>query len=226
MPIINLFFVDDHPIIIDGYSNILSTTKTNDTTISITAAYSCEQAYFKIIESHQAQKYFDLAFVDISLPTYPAQNLYTGIDVAKLIRYYFPACNIVVLTMHSEPAIITAALQEINPEGFILKNAINAASLVAAYQAIMMGATFYSSTITKVQKENAIKRLNLDAIDCQILTLLDKKIKMKDMPNHIDLSLSAIEKRKTNIKNRLLKDKGNDAAIVTAAKKLGLLLVY
>ncbi|OAB28053.1 DNA-binding response regulator, NarL/FixJ family, contains REC and HTH domains [Flavobacterium fryxellicola] len=223
MPIINLFLVDDHPIIIDGYSNILATTKTDDTTISFTAACSCEQAYFKIIERHQAQKFFDLAFVDISLPTYPAQNLYTGIDVAKLIRYYFPACKIVVLTMHSEPAIVTTALQEINPEGFILKNDINAASLVAAYQAIMMGATFYSSTITKVQKESAIDRLNLDAIDCQILTLLDKKIKTKDMPNYIDLCLSTIEKRKTNIKNQLLKDKGNNAAIVTAAKKLELL---
>ncbi|MBG6063670.1 hypothetical protein IWX83_003486, partial [Flavobacterium sp. CG_9.1] len=66
-------------------------------------------------------------------------------------------------------------------------------------------------------------RLNLDAIDCQILTLLDKKITTKDMPNHIDLSLSAIEKRKTNIKNRLLKDKGNDAAIVLHAKKIRLL---
>jgi DNA-binding NarL/FixJ family response regulator len=128
-----------------------------------------------------------------------------------------------MLTMHSEPAIVTTALQEKNPEGFILKNHINAASLVAAYRAIMMGATFYSSTITKVQKENAIDRLNLDAIDCHILTLLDKKIKTKDMPNHIDLCLSAIEKRKTNIKNRLLKDKGNDAAIVIHAKKIGLL---
>ncbi|OAB28051.1 hypothetical protein FBFR_09380 [Flavobacterium fryxellicola] len=125
--------------------------------------------------------------------------------------------------MHSEPAIVTTALQEINPEGFILKNDINTASLIAAYQAIMMGATFYSSTINKVQKENAIKRLNLDAIDCHILTLLDKKIKTKDMSNHIDLSLSAIEKRKTNIKNRLLKDNGNNAAIVIHAKKIRLL---
>ncbi|MBG6060480.1 DNA-binding NarL/FixJ family response regulator [Flavobacterium sp. CG_9.1] len=128
-----------------------------------------------------------------------------------------------MLTKHSEPAIVTPALQEINPEGFILKNDINAATLVAAYQAIMMGATFCSSTITKVQKESAIDRLNLDAIDCQILTLLDKKITTKDMPNHIDLCLNAIEKRKTNIKNQLLKDKGNNAAIVTAAKKLELL---
>jgi DNA-binding NarL/FixJ family response regulator len=125
--------------------------------------------------------------------------------------------------MHSEPAIVTAALQEINPEGFILKNDINAASLVAAYQAIMMGATFYSSTITKVQKENAIKRLNLDAIDCHILTLLDKKIKTKDMPNHIDLSLSAIEKRKACIKNTLLKEKGSDRKLLIEAKKMRLL---
>lgn len=43
------------------------------------------------------------------------------------------------------------------------------------------------------------------------------------MPNYMDLSLSAIEKRKTNIKNRLIKEKGSDEAIVTNAKKLGII---
>ena len=125
--------------------------------------------------------------------------------------------------MHSEPAIVTTAIHEVNPEGFILKNNIDATSFVNAYQSIMLGATFYNNTISKVQNNAIINKLNFDAIDLQILLLLDKKIKTKDMPNHINLSLSAIEKRKTNIKNQLLKDKGNDTAIVDTAKKLNLI---
>ncbi|SHG10453.1 DNA-binding response regulator, NarL/FixJ family, contains REC and HTH domains [Flavobacterium segetis] len=223
MPTKNLFLVDDHPITVDSYKNLILRTKTAANDIYFVTAFSCEEAYKRIIEKHNDQENFDVALLDISLPSYPAKNLLTGIDVAKLIRYYFPACKIILLTMHSEPAIVTTAIHEINPEGFILKNDINAASFVNAYQSIMLGSTFYSSTITKVQNDTIIKKLDFDAIDLQILLLLDKKIKTKDMPNHIDLSLSAIEKRKTNIKNQLLKDKGNDTAIVNTAKKLDII---
>ena len=43
------------------------------------------------------------------------------------------------------------------------------------------------------------------------------------MPEHIDLSLSAVEKRKAAIKNKLLKDKGTDIEITEEAEKLGLI---
>jgi hypothetical protein len=43
------------------------------------------------------------------------------------------------------------------------------------------------------------------------------------MPNHLSLSLSAIEKRKATIKNKLLKDKGSDKEIIEQAKKMKLI---
>ena len=125
--------------------------------------------------------------------------------------------------MHSEPAIVTNAIHEVNPEGFILKNDIDATSFVTAYQSITLGATFYSNTISKVQNNNTIKKLNFDAIDLQILVLIDKKFKTKDMPEHLNLSLSAIEKRKATIKNKLLKDKGSDKELIKQAIKIGLI---
>ena len=216
----HLFLVDDHPIIVDGYKNLISRTKTATNDINFITAFSCEEAYKRIIEKHNDQENFDIALLDISIPAYPAKNLNTGIDVAKLIRYYFPACKIILLTMHSEPAIVTTAIHEINPEGFILKNDINATRLVTAYQSITAGATFYSNTISKVQNNAIINKLNFDAIDLQILLLLDKKIKTKDMTKHLDLSLSAIEKRKAYIKNTLLKEKGSAKELLIAAKKL------
>ena len=63
----------------------------------------------------------DLAFLDISLPSYQSKNLYTSNDLAKLIKIYFSACKIILLTMHKEPIAITHAIQEINPKGFILE---------------------------------------------------------------------------------------------------------
>lgn len=111
----NLFLVDDHPITVDGYKNLIATTKTETTDVDFVTAYSCEEAYNKIIKKHNDQENFDIALLDINLAAYPAKNLQTGVDLAILIRYYFPACKIILLTMHSEPAIVTTAIHEVNP---------------------------------------------------------------------------------------------------------------
>lgn len=219
MTIQNLLLVDDHPITIDGYVNILTTNKDHDTLIDFTTAYSCEEAYIKITKRYLLQKTFDLAFLDISLPPYESRNIQNGVDLGALIRKYCPDCKIILLTMHSEPVLIHNAIKKINPEGFILKNDINAQSLLSAYLSIMQGQKFYSATISKVHYENTLKKLNFDAIDCQILELISKKIKTKDMTEHLNLSLSAIEKRKASIKNKLLKNKGSDKEIIEQAKK-------
>jgi DNA-binding NarL/FixJ family response regulator len=223
MPRPNLLLVDDHPIAIDGYVNILSKLENDSSPIAFTTAYSCHEAYKKITDTYKSQKTFDLAFLDISLPPHEAKNIQNGVDLGTLIRKYFPDCKIILLTMHSEPVLIHNAIKKINPEGFILKNDINAHSLLSAYLSIMQGQKFYSATISKVHNENTLKKLNFDAIDCQILELISKKIKTKDMTEHLNLLLSAIEKRKAAIKNNVLKDKGSDKEIIEQAKKIGLL---
>lgn len=216
----NLLLVDDHPMVIDSYINVLSN---HDVATSFTKANSCQDAYLKITERYVSQKAFDAAFLDISLPPYADKQINTGLDLAKLIRSYFPLCKIILLTMHSESVIVNNAMLEINPEGFILKNDIDSNSFKEAYQVIMRGETFYTATIQKVRNEFLAEKLDFDAIDYQILGLLAQKVKTKDMPIQLNLSLSTIEKRKVHIKNVLLKEKGGSQEIVAAAKRIGLL---
>ena len=87
----------------------------------------------------------------------------------------------------------------------------------------MNGETFYTATIQKVRNEFLTEKLDLDAIDYRILGLLAQKVKTKDIPMHLNLSLSAIEKRKLHIKNVLLMGTGGSKEIVAAAKRIGLL---
>lgn len=125
--------------------------------------------------------------------------------------------------MHSETLLVQNAVEKINPEGFILKNDINAQSLVAAYRSIIQGQKYYSATISKVLSHSIIKKLNFDAIGCQILELISRGIKTKEMTDYLNLSLSAIEKRKAAIKNKLLTDKGCDKELIETAEKIGLI---
>lgn len=219
----NLLLVDDHPITIDAYINILSKLENATTTKHFTTAFSCQEAYIKIIDKHRSQQSLDVAFLDISVPPYIEKNMYDGIDLGLLIRTYFTHCKVILLTMHSEPLILHNAIEKINPDGFILKNDVNAQSLVTSYQNIVAGQKFYSATIKKVLSQDLLRKLDFDAIDCEILQLLARGMRTKDMTDQLELSLSAIEKRKSNIKIQLLVDKGTDKDIIDEAKKRGIL---
>jgi DNA-binding NarL/FixJ family response regulator len=218
-----ILLVDDHPITLDSYISILSNTTNITQPINFTAANSCNEAYLKIMKADHSHLPFEIAFLDISLPPFKEKCLLSGIDLALLIRNCFPTCKIIFVTMHCEPLLVYKAIKKINPEGFIMKNDINAKSFMEAYRTINNGNHYYSQTINKYQNEIKLKKLHFDIIDCQILLLISRGIKTKEMTKNLDLSLSAIEKRKACIKNTLLKEKGSDRELLIAAKKLRLI---
>ena len=45
---INILMVDDHPIIIEGYQNVLMATKKEDQTLHIDTAHNCDEAAIMI----------------------------------------------------------------------------------------------------------------------------------------------------------------------------------
>ena len=65
--------------------------------------------------------------------------------------------------------------------------------------------------------------IELDAFDKQILFHLSKGVKTKDLPQYIPLSLSAIEKRKLNIREILEVIGGSDIDLINEAKTKGVI---
>jgi len=61
----------------------------------------------------------------------------------------------------------------------------------------------------------------LDAINRQIIVLLAKGLKNKSIALQLNLSDSAIEKRKSKLKEVFLISKGTDEELVQEARKLG-----
>ena len=80
-----------------------------------------------------------------------------------------------------------------------------------------------SHKITKSLKDKIFKNYNLDSYDKQILMCLSEGIATKNIPNYVPLSLSAIEKRKANLKNMFLKGTGDDHKLIEATKKIGII---
>ena len=217
----NILIIEDHPLNVDSYIALLSATEINKNA-GYHIAYDCKQAYQLIHQLKNKQANLDLAFIDVSLPAYEEMNLRYGDELGSLIQQIFPNCKIIIISMHSEPVWVNRIVKTLKPEGFISKNDINYRSFPEIMETINNHETYYSKSIVEAQKEFLIKNINWDEHDSKILQLIAEGIKTKNLPNYIPLSLSAIEKRKANMKKQLLFEGGTDAELIESTKKMGL----
>jgi DNA-binding NarL/FixJ family response regulator len=220
---LTVLIVDDHPMTVDSYSNLLSVKDFQNNIPNFIKSYNCEDAYNKIFLLLKQNTSIDLALLDISLPPYKEFNIENGIDLALLIKQKFKKCKIILLTMHSEPLTVDKIIKEINPEGFVSKSDINFELFPVICKKIIDGEVYRSPTIIEAQGELHKSNINWDKHDNQILILISQGVKTVNLPDYIPLSMSAIEKRKANIKEQLLMGKGSDRDLINEAKKLGLL---
>ena len=216
---LQVLMVDDHPPIIEGYKSILS-FNTSGYVLNTIEAYSCEMAYFAIIEAKQP---FDMVFLDLTLPPYPEKNLYSGEDLIQVVKNYHPLAKIILLTSHTESMLLFKVIQENDFDGILLKNDFRANEFIIAFDAIIQGKPYYSQTILKHKKMWSEKNKVMDDYNRQILMLLSQGVKTKSIPHLINLSVSAVDKRKAMIKQLLGIEKGNDEDILKEARRQGLI---
>jgi DNA-binding NarL/FixJ family response regulator len=217
--ICNVLIIDDHPMTVDAYINLISASL-SDFDLSFFTANSCESAY-KLISSKENS--FDMAFVDINLPPYEPMKLHSGVDLAVLIRSTYPKCKIIMLSMHSEPVIVNEIRMAIDPEGFISKSDIDFNSFSEICLKIINNEQYYSESILEAQQQLALANLKWDEFDVKIVQLIAEGFKTNEIPDIISLSLSAIEKRKARLKKQLIFEKGSDKELIQACKKMGLI---
>ena len=217
---INILIVDDHPFIIEAYKNAINKYSQQGFEFNITQANNCKSGYENIMDQ---PKPFDIAFFDISMPEYAEKGIYSGADLAMLIKTEMPSCKVILLTMHTELLKINNIIKTINPSGLIIKNDLTFDELLFAFNKIMNNESYYSQTVIKLVGQAQYNNIELDAFDKQILFHLSKGIKTKDLPQYIPLSLSAVEKRKLNIREVLEVKDGNDIDLINEAKKKGVI---
>jgi len=218
---VNILIVDDHPMTVNGYINVLSDEHFEGYRLNFTKALNCKEAYDVITDTANN---FTIAYLDQSLPPYPEKNITSGIDIGMLLREKMPECLIVFLTMHSEATLIDRLIKEVNPQGILCKSDIDIDEFLNAFKIIFAGDKYLSNKIVRSLKDRVFDNYNLDNYDKQILMRLSEGILTKNIPNYVPLSLSAIEKRKAHMKNMLLQGKGgDDYELIEAIKKLGIL---
>jgi DNA-binding NarL/FixJ family response regulator len=217
----NILIVDDHPFIIQGYKNAITRYNPDQFEFIIEQANDCKSAYNIITNPETAL--FDIAFLDISMPSYEEKGLHSGEDLAKLLMEFMPNCKVILLTMYTELLKIKNIIDTINPRGLVIKNDLTFDELLFGFDKVLKNEIYYSQSIQKMIDLAQSEIIEIDLFDKQILFHISKGTKTKDITQYIPISLEAIEKRKLNLKKLLNIDDESDIELVREAKNKGLL---
>ncbi len=219
MKVVNLLIIDDHHLMIEGYKSILSYADCG-LKFSLSTAHDCESGY-KILGNPKNAGKFDLVFIDRGLPPYEQEKIFNGDDLAIVARKNYPDTKIVILTSHAQAFVLYNIVKSINPDGLLVKSDFDADELVNAVKKILSGETFYSVTVRQNIRELSTRDAFLDNYNRQIITLLSKGIKTKNLPEYLPLSISAIDKRKVQIREYFNIGCGGDEEIIREARTAG-----
>ena len=126
-----------------------------------------------------------------------------------------------ILTSHAEAFVIYDLVQKVRPEGLLIKSDFDGEELLVAFSTVLNGTQYYSQTVKDSIKELLSREDYLDAINRQIIVLLSQGFKNKSVASHLNLSDSAIEKRKSRLKDFFFISKGTDEELVLEARKMG-----
>ncbi|RZW38248.1 MAG: response regulator transcription factor, partial [Flavobacteriaceae bacterium] len=217
---LKILMVDDHPMIIEGYQNTLLATKKEHQHLDIDIASTCDMANELIKKAGNSEPY-DVCFFDIRLPASLDGSITSGEDLAKVARVYLPDAKIVILTMFNESFRIHNIIREIQPEGLLIKSDLTSSELAEAFQIILDNPPYYSSTVKGFVNTTMSSDIHLDDINRKILHLLSQGFKTKSLKEHIDLSMSAIEKRKKQLKLLFNVEDGKDESLLNEAREKG-----
>lgn len=216
----NILIVDDHPFIIEGYKNAITRYNPDQYEFIISQAHDCKSGY-DLIEDEQSPE-FDIAFLDISMPSYEEKDIFSGEDLAKLILKKMPSCKVILLTMYTELLKIKTIIRTIQPNGLVIKNDLTFDELLFALDKVMKNDKYYSQSVQKILNQSPHNSIEIDEFDKQILFHLSKGTPVEDMPQYIPISLNAIEKRKVSLKELLKVKSGSDEELLKEAKSKGL----
>ncbi len=215
--------IDDHPLISEAYKSAFNyiDQQNEDISFDVHVAHNCDTAYQLIKEHADASKKVDIIFLDMRLPASEDGKILSGEDLGLKINAILPEAKIIVSTTFNDNYKVHSILKNINPDGFLVKNDITPQELITAIQEVLHDPPYYSKTITKLLRNEVASEYLIDDVDRKIIHELSIGTRMKDLPELVHLSITAIEKRKRQIKQMFGITSSDDKDLILIARDKG-----
>lgn len=219
----NVLIIEDHPLVYNSYLNAFEAIKSNDLEFEIIISENCDDALKKINETISISK-IDLVLLDISIPPSNDRLFLSGEDIGIFLRQQLSDIKIIVLTTFNDNFRIHSIIQNINPDGFLVKNDVTFDILMEAINKVILNKTFYSQSVLELGRKLISQPYVIDKIDRQLMYEISKGAKMSELPKKIPMSMGGLERRKRNLKDIFgLRHNATDRELIEKAEEIGFL---
>jgi len=210
-----ILIVDDHPMTAEGYRNAISSSIDS---CDFIIAENCKNAFFEISKTRN-ELHFDIALIDKGLPEYPEEKLFSGVDVALLLRKVNPGCKVIMISAHTEYLVVYDIFKKVKPEGMISKGELTPQNLTVLIEEVLNEENYLSPFVKECINEIWKKDLMVDDFNRQILFYMSKGYKLKELEGVIFLATSTIQRRVINMKKVF--DVSDDSSLIKIAIQQG-----
>ena len=164
----------------------------------------------------------DVAVLDIGMP------LLNGIEATRQIVRRAPSVRVLILSMHSEQAYVTQAVQA-GARGYLLKESAGS-ELIEAIATVAAGRSYFSPAVAQVVFDDYVKSLvdrgitdRYDALserEREVLQLVAEGRSSKEIAEVLSISPATVETHRTHVLQKL--GLRNTAEVVRYAARRGI----
>lgn len=184
---IRIAITDDHPLLLEGLTTILS----KEQNIKVVGCY-CDAK-----QMHQGllKQKVDVLLLDINLPEA------NSIELIAPLRVKYPDLHIVIISVHNEYAVINSVLKE-GAKGYVQKNA-SVEYIIQAIYKVMEEQTFLCPQTSVIMQKKASGALNsvpkLTRREKEILLEAAQGLTTLEMAEKLFISPHTVESHRKNL---------------------------
>lgn len=208
---ISLLLIDDHKMIRESWSIILSA----DSRFKIVGDTSNVELAVELAKSHRP----DVVLMDINMAPI------NGFEATKLMLREVPELQILAISMHSMPAYARRMFQ-MGARGYVTKNS-SKDELVTAILEVKAGNKYICEEIKNIVAQQELEEdsdhpdMNLlSRREIDVVQLIKEGLSSKEIAKRLDISLKTVEVHRYNILRKLKLN--NTAALVNFINAQGL----
>jgi DNA-binding NarL/FixJ family response regulator len=201
--VLNIIIIDDHPVILQGFSYMLQDIPG----IKLGGKFADAESALAFIANERV----DIALLDINLP---GKN---GIEACAEIKETDPNCKVIAISNINEHSIIQRMLQA-GAAGYLLKNA-SIEEVLDAIQSVVAGGIGLSKNVRDIMA--SIISGDLPVItrrEKEILILLAKGFSSTEIGEKVFISPLTVESHRRNLLQKF--KVGNVAALIHRAMEM------
>ena len=189
---INLMICDDHVLVSEGIELMIQ----NEDDLIVRKVVSSGQ---EALDYLKMPNEIDVLILDLSMPDMG------GNEVLQMIRSMSISVKVLILTMHDNVEHLKKAMA-LNADGYLLKNT-NKKLLAKVLRIIAEGGNFIDHKLTeklildanKKPKPSIVKTVKLTERELDILKLIVKNYRTKEIADELFISVNTVQSHKKNI---------------------------